>query len=214
MLPRLAKWLPGRVETLLPYPDCMTEIRNRDVRACAEEYLRAIEQLLVDEPLRVVDKQLANVVHLGLIAVLFPKARVIHCTRDPMDVCVSIYFQRFVRGNPYSYRLEDIAWYWRQNQRLMAHWRSVLPIEMLEVPYAAMVAQPEETIRRIIEYCGLEWDERCLRFYESENPMVTASAFQVREPIYTSAQGRWKRYEKHLGVLKEGVGENVWDKGA
>ena len=129
-----------------------------------------------------------NYLHLGLIAVLFPRGRIIHCRRDPMDVCASAYFQNF-KWLPYAASLEDIAFYHRQYERLMAHWRRVLPMPMHEVVYEELVANQEAVSRELVAFCGLDWDDRCLTFYKSPRAVQTASKLQVRQPIYTPFRG-------------------------
>ncbi len=149
-----------------------------------------------------IDKMPHNYRHLGMIAVLFPRARVVHCRRDALDVCVSAYFQNFGEL-PYATSLTDLGFYFRQYERLMEHWRTVLPLRMHEVVYEEMVANQERVSRDLIAYCGLSWDERCLEFYKLTRAVRTASKLQVRQPIYTHAVARWKRYEAYLQPLRD-----------
>ena len=155
---------------------------------------------------RVTDKLPGNYLYLGAIATLFPKAKLIHCRRHPMDVCVSNYTQFFADGMPFSYGLKDLGDTYRAYERIMAHWREVLPVPMYEVDYEVITAEQERVSRELIAFCGLEWDERCLDFHENERAVNTASNWQVRQPIYRSAVARWKRYEPWLGELKEALG--------
>ncbi len=143
-----------------------------------------------------------NYLHIGLIATLFPNARIIHCRRDPLDTCLSIYCHDFPGNHPYAYDLANLGHYYRQYDRVTDHWRRVLPQPMLEVQYEDLVADQEGMTRKILNFCGLEWDDRCLAFYKTERVIHTASRSQVRRPIYKSSVGRWKRYERHLGPLK------------
>ena len=147
-----------------------------------------------------------NFLRLGLIYQLFPRARIIHCTRDPRDTCLSIYFQQFNRTHSYACELGDLAYYYREYERLMRHWAQVLGSSMLEVNYEALVGNLEGGVQRMLDFLGLEWDERCLRFHESERTVATASYDQVRQPLYTKSIARWKHYERHLGPLLEGLG--------
>ena len=156
---------------------------------------------------RVTDKMPGNFLALGLIALMFPRARIIHCRRDPMDVCLSIYFHRFAYGHGYAYDLTDIAVHYRQYQRLMQHWHEVLPLEICDVQYEELVANQASESRRLIDYCGLPWDDRCLEYYENDRPVQSMSNWQVRQPIYTDSIQRWKHYEKHLDELKEMLAE-------
>jgi tetratricopeptide (TPR) repeat protein len=149
--------------------------------------------------LRVVDKMTTNYVHLGLIATLFPRARVIHCRRDPRDVAVSCFFHNFGQpGLGFCCDLEQLAVVYAQYERLMAHWRETLDLPMHDVVYERLVAEPEARIRALIDFCGLDWDPNCLAFHENPRRVRTASALQVRRPIYTSAVGRWKPFAKPL----------------
>ena len=150
------------------------------------------------------DKMPLNFLHLGIICTLFPRARIIHCRRDPLDTCVSCFFQNFENIN-FASSLEDVGSYYRQYERLMAHWREVLPGRMFEVRYENLVANQETVSRDLIAYCGLEWDERCLAFHKNPRPVHTASMLQVRRPIYRSSIGRWIRYAGHLQPLLEAL---------
>jgi len=154
---------------------------------------------------RLTDKMPYNYRNLGLIALLFPRARVIHCLRDPIDTCLSCYFQNFSTGSFFSFDLGHAGLYYRQYERLVAHWRKVLDRPMLEVRYEEHVAEPERICREMLNFLGLEWDPACLRFHESRRFTNTASREQVRKPIYTSSSGRWQNYERHLEPLKEAL---------
>lgn len=151
----------------------------------------------------VTDKMPGNFLYLGLIRALFPSAPVIHCRRDPLDVCLSIYFQLFQRRHSYAYDLMDIGHYYLQYARLMAHWRKVLPGPFLEINYAELVKDPESHSRKMIDFCGLPWDASCLDFHKLERNIRTASDWQVRQPVYDRSLARWKHYEKYLGPLQE-----------
>ena len=152
--------------------------------------------------LRVVDKMPDNFLHLGLIHAVFPQARIIHAQRNPIDTCLSIYFQSFNNQHAYANDLDDLAFYYREYYRLMAHWRAVLPPEVfLDVPYEALIEDQEGWSRKIIGFIGLEWDERCLNFHETERKVGTASNWQVRQKIYQTSKERWRNYEKFVGPL-------------
>jgi len=173
-------------------------------RALAKRHLSRL-QALASGAARVVDKGPANYFHLGLIATLFPQARVIHCRRDPMDTGISCYSKDFALAPIWVSDLRSIGHVYRQYDRLMDHWRRILPINMLELQYEDVVADLEGAARRLIAYCGLQWDDRCLRFYETERLVKTASVEQVRRPIYDSSVGRWRKYERHLAPLREAL---------
>ncbi len=170
-------------------------------RKLADAYLKILRQHSSDA-LRVVDKAPFNSDHLGLIHTVFPKARILYLRRDPVDTCLSCYFQDFANMASFTMDLSDLAHYYREHHRLIHHWRSVLPKEVfLEVPYAELVADQEGWSRRIIEFIGLPWDEHCLEFHKTERAVITASHWQVRQKIYSSSVGRWKNYEKFIGPL-------------
>ena len=152
--------------------------------------------------LRVVDKMPGNFLHLGLIHAAFPQARILHTQRNPIDTCLSIYFQAFNDQHTYATDLDDLAFYYREYRRLMAHWRAMLPPEVfLDVPYEALVEDQEGWSRRIIDFIGLEWDERCLNFHETERKVGTASNWQVRQKIYKTSKERWRNYELFVAPL-------------
>jgi tetratricopeptide (TPR) repeat protein len=153
---------------------------------------------------RVIDKMPANFMHVGLIHAALPEARFLHMQRHPVDTCLSVYFQYFANSHPYANDLETLAHYYRQYQRLVAHWRSVLPASSwLDVPYEGLVADQERWTRRILEFLGLPWDARCLDFHRTNRVVITTSKWQVRQPIHTASSGRWRNYERHLGPLRE-----------
>ena len=170
-------------------------------RKLAASYLRDLASHSADA-LRVVDKATVNSDYLGLIHSVFPNARMIYLRRDPIDSCLSCYFQPFSPVLNFTMDLSDLAHYYHEHQRLMAHWRSVLPSEtLLDVPYAELVADQETWSRKILNFIGLEWDERCLDFHRTERTVATASYWQVRQKIYKSSVGRWRNYEKFIGPL-------------
>ncbi len=199
-LGRLAGSLPRRLATQIPYPECVAHLDAATARAVAADYLEVLKQH-GGAAERVVDKMPLNFLGLGLIATLLPRARIVHCRRDPMDTCLSCFFRDFTTSFTFKYDLRDLGLYYREYERLMAHWRRVLPLPIFELQYEELTAAPEAVSRRLVAFCGLDWDERCLRFHETERPVRTASTAQVRQPMYQSAVGRWRRYEKHLGPL-------------
>jgi len=201
---RIADSLPGVLGTQLPYPQCIAAITSERCDILSQRYLERLRMLSQDAD-RVTDKMPSNFFHLGLIALLFPKARVIHCVRDPLDTCLSCYFQNFAQGNSYSLDLRYLGGYYRQYQRLMNHWTAVLDVPMMEVRYEELIANQETLSREMIEFCGLSWDEQCLKFYQTARVVATASYDQVRRPLYRKSSGRWKNYERHLGPLKEAL---------
>jgi len=155
--------------------------------------------------IRVTDKMPYNFLNLGLIALLLPEAKVIHCRRTPLDCCLSCYFQDFVRGNLQTFDLRHLGHYYRHYQRLMDHWRDVLDLSILDVSYESHVEDPEGTCREILAFLGLDWEPACLQFHESKRHVRTASHDQVTKPIYRSSVARWKNYESHVAPLKDAL---------
>jgi tetratricopeptide (TPR) repeat protein len=167
----------------------------------AEAYLR---ELMTHSAIaqRVVDKAPLNSDYLGLIHSVFPRARIIYVGRNPIDACLSCYFQQFSQAFNFTLDLADLAHYYRQHHRLMMHWRSVLPpASLLEVRYEDLIADPSTEIRKVLDFIGLKWDERCLDFSSTERVVATASSWQVRQKIYPGSVARWRNYKKHLGPL-------------
>ena len=197
--------LPAAREKGQGYPEAVALLDPAAAETLAGRYLAAIGRDAGDAA-RVTDKLPFNFQRIGLLALLLPRAQIIHCRRDPFDTCLSCYFQDFQERHAFAYELERLGKYYREYERLMAHWRSVLPHAMLEVPYEALVADPEPWCRRILEHCGLPWDERVLSFFATDRAVRTASYWQVRQPIYASSVGRWKHYRKHLAPLFAALG--------
>ena len=201
----IVRSLPERLGANAPYPECVSALDAATARDLAETHLAGLKRD-AGEAVHSIDKLPHNFEHLGLIALLFPGARVIHCIRDPFDTCLSCYFQDFGARHAYTRDLETLGRHYREYQRLMAHWNTTLPIRFLNVEYEALVGDQEVWSRKLIDFLGLAWDQRCLAFFETERPVLTASAWQVRQPIYTSSIGRWRNYAKHLGPLFGGLG--------
>jgi hypothetical protein len=154
---------------------------------------------------RWVDKNPVNFLYLGIIARSLPGARLIHVRRDPRDVCYAMYKTLFRMAYPFSYDLTDLARYFAAYERLMTHWRVLLGDRLLEVQYEDLVANQEPATRRLLDSCGLPWEEACLHFERNEAPCLTASAAQVRQPLYTSSVGRWRAVEPQLAPLLQGL---------
>ena len=183
-----------------PYPWCLEGMNLRDVNELAAQHLAALESL--DRAATyVTDKMPLNFLQLGLAELVLPQCRVIHCVRDPLDTCLSCYFSDFAGGHAFAYDLGHLGSFYRQYRRLMRHWKQVLTVPILKVRYEEVVKDPEGQTRRLLEFLGLPWDERCLRFHENPRHVATLSRNQVRRPIYSSSVGRWKHYEKYLPQL-------------
>ncbi|HVC61179.1 MAG TPA: tetratricopeptide repeat protein [Acetobacteraceae bacterium] len=180
-------------------------VTRESVRALGPRYLAAITALAPPAD-RITDKMPANFLFVGLIHLALPNARIIHARRDPVDTCLSNFSKLFAGEQPFAYDLGELGRYYRAYARLMAHWRSVLPEGvMLEVSYEEVVADLEGQARRIIGYCGLEWDDACLEFHKAERAVRTASVMQVRQPIYRSSVGRGRAYAHLLTPLLEAL---------
>ncbi|QTA91412.1 tetratricopeptide repeat protein [Desulfonema magnum] len=188
----------------MPHPEHLRSISGDVLDGFANHYLEKLKKLS-DNSLRVTNKMPQNFLYIGLISQLFPKAKIIHCVRDPRDVGLSVYFQNFLGSHDYAFDLKNIAAYYNQYKRMMRHWRDVFGVHMLEVRYEELVLSQEAMTREMVAYLGLDWDERCMDFHKSERSVITASYQQVREPVYTRSVGRWKNYEKYLEPLNETI---------
>lgn len=198
-----AAW-PTRLGASLPYPECALDFSVRSLDGAASEYLSHLRDS-APSATRIVDKMPGNFTHLGLIALLFPQARIIHIRRDPLDTCLSCYFQNFRQGHEYTGDLSTLGQVYREYERLMAHWHQVLTMPLLEVSYEELVTDQERQSRRLIEFCGLPWEEQCLRFHESKRTVHTASYDQVRRPMYQKSIGRHRPYLPYLRPLQAGL---------
>jgi hypothetical protein len=167
----------------------------------AEDYMRLLADLAPDA-LRVIDKMPANFLFLGLIHAALPNARILHMRRNPIDTCLSIYFQHFEVAYSYANDLEDLAHYFTEYSRVMEHWRSMLPENaILDVSYEGLVEDQEAWSRKMLEFIGLPWDPICLDFHRTDRTVITASKWQVRQKISKSSVGRWRNYEQFVGPL-------------
>jgi len=191
----------GRNEKNIAYPECMNDIDEDFLRECSGTYLERLERG-DRSALRVTDKMWQNFEHLGLVELVMPRARVIHCRRDPIDTGLSCYQQSFgIAGPPFACDLAHIAHYFGQYRRLMDHWSEVSSLQITEVFYEDFVADMEGETRRILQFLELDWDPACLDFHENPRMVRTASHAQVRKPIYTSSVGRARHYRTHLAPL-------------
>ena len=173
---------------------------------------RHLERLQALSPAaqRIVDKMPDNYWLLGLLASLFPRAKFIHCRRDLRDVAVSCWKAHFQEVR-WANDPRHIASRFHDYQRMMAHWRNVLPVPLLEVEYEETVADLEGVARRLVDWCGLQWEPACLQFHQTERPVRTASAVQVRQPIFRTSVGKWKHYEQSLATLLSAISNGQHD---
>jgi tetratricopeptide (TPR) repeat protein len=170
-------------------------------KSVADTYLRILEHVS-GAALRVVDKAPINSDYLGIIHSIFPNARIIYMQRDPIDACLSCYFQNFSLAQGFTMDLSDMAHYYEQHHRLMSHWRRVLPQgTILDVPYEELLMDQENWTRKILDFIELDWDARCLDFHATERPIVTASFWQARQKIYKTSVQRWRNYEQFVRPL-------------
>lgn len=184
-----------------PYPESIPRLEKTSFQRLAAAYLARLPVPAAGKR-RIVDKLPGNFLRIGLLRLLLPNAKIIHVARIPLDTCLSCYSKLFAFGLPYTYDLEELGRYYRAYMRLMDHWRSVLaPETMLDIRYEDVVSGLETQARRLIAYCGLAWDDRCIRFHESTRRVKTASAVQIRQPLFRSSIQRWRRYESGLGPL-------------
>ena len=195
--------LVGLVSPKVPFPNCLETLDAEVTRQLAEAHVETLREMAPDAK-RVVDKMPANFFLMGLIALMWPKASVIHCRRDAMDVCLSCYTRHFANGQRYSWELADLGHYYREYERLTEHWRKVLPIRVYEVQYERLVEHQSDVTRELIEFCGLDWDDRCLKFHETQRRIKT-NPYAVRRPVYTNSIGRWRRFEQYVQPLQDAL---------
>ena len=197
----------GRIATALSrdgrhgvrYPESARELDGARAAALGAEYLAQARMHRRAAVPRFIDKMPNNFPNVGLIALMLPNATIIDARRHPLDACVSCYRQLFAKGQNFTYDLTEIGEYYLQYQRMMDHWHDALPGRVLTVQYEEIVTDFESQARRLRDFCGLPWEDACLRFWESERPVRTPSAEQVRQPLYNRSIGHWRKYERHLG---------------
>ena len=194
--------LPHLVDAdLAPFPQSMARVDRARIEALAAGYAEAVAGLFPSADV-VTDKRPDNFLYLGLIKTLFPRARIVHTRRDPLDNCLSVYFLHLDARMGYALDLLDAGHYLLQERRLMAHWKSLFGEDILDCSYDDLVRAPTPAAARLLEFCGLEWDEACLDFHQLDNAVRTASVWQVREPLHQRSTGRWRNYERHLRPLR------------
>jgi tetratricopeptide (TPR) repeat protein len=202
---RFAQELTDKYKDIGGYPKCILRIQTPEMEQMANDYLIHVTAL-ADDARHVTDKLPHNFLHLGLISTLFPRARIIHCKRHPLDTCLSLYSQHFNAPHAYAYDLTELGVYYRQYQRLMRHWERVLADRIFTVQYEELIEEPEVMSRNLIEHINLPWDDRCLEFYKTERSVKTVSQWQVRQPVYKKSVNRWENYETNIEPLKKALG--------
>ena len=200
LLPRLvARHLPG-------FPDAAKMLDEPTAKRVAEDYMNQLRHRIpeVDDRQVFTDKRPPNFFFIGLICQLFPDVRIVHTRRHPLDTSLSVFMHHLdSRTAPYANDLADIGHFYGQYERLMRHWKSILPDHIKEVDYDRLVGDPETEIRSLLKFLGLPWDPACLAFHRQKTTVRTASYWQVRRPLYKSASGRWHHYRQHLEPLRE-----------
>jgi tetratricopeptide (TPR) repeat protein len=212
-IPRLVLRLQGRAydEQAPPYPGNLRDTPAERLAAFGEKYLADTQVYRTGKPF-FIDKNPNNFRHIGLIHLMLPEAKIIDARREPMACCFSNFKQLFAAGQEFTYDLEDIARYYRSYVELMAHWDAVLPGKILRMQHEDVVADLEGSVRRLLEFCGLAFEPQCLRFYETERGIRTASSEQVRRPIYREGLDQWRNFEPWLGGLRTCLTRDHGDK--
>jgi len=206
LLQHMVEQISGPDLVPLGYPHLVEATAPQDLSRLARHYLDRVS-VLGPGKTRIIDKMPSNFLYAGWIHILFPNARIIHCRRDPVDTCLSCYTKHFSGEQSFAYDLAELGQFYRGYERLTAHWRSVLPADRwMDVDYEAVVGDLEGEARRLVAFCGLDWDEACLSFHKLERPVRTASVSQVRQPIYRSSVGRWRKYAEHIEPLLTALG--------
>jgi tetratricopeptide (TPR) repeat protein len=202
----IARFLGDRPKLFDRYSSRLLTLTDGESKQMATRYLKFIARTSHEAP-RITDKMPHNFEYVGLIALLFPNATIIHCRRDAIDNCLSCYMNSFSEAHAYNTDLTKLGRYYRAYHKLMAHWHKVLPGRIFENQYETLVADQEGQTRKLIDHCKLPWDEACLNYTENDRSVTTISRWQVRQPIYKTSLKRWKPYEKHLGPLIAALGD-------
>jgi len=188
------------------YPGCLLQMSAQDFRALGDKYLTDTRIYRAGKP-RFIDKMPNNFRHIGLMHLMLPNAKIIDARREPMACCFGNLKQLYARGQEFAYSVDDIARYYRTYLDLMAHWNDVLPGRVLRVHYEDVVADLEGSVRRLLEYCELQFEAACLEYHRTARSIRTASSEQVRQPIFREGLDQWSHYEPWLGPLREALGD-------
>lgn len=200
-LGRIATWLNRNRSHGINYPEAVRELPPKNFAALGADYLEYARLHRRTNAPHFIDKMPNNFPNIGLLSLILPKAHVIDARRHPLDACLSCYRQLFAKGQAFTYDLTEIGEYYLQYQRMMDHWASVLPGKVLTMQYEEVVSDFAPQVRRLLEFCGLPFEDACLRFYESDRPVRTPSSEQVRQPIYDKSVGHWRHFESQLDEL-------------
>lgn len=195
----------ARLVSARDYPEEVVSLTTPALKKLGESFVGSLKSL-APQSQRVTDKTPLNFLYIGLIWLCLPNAKVVHCVRDPMDTCLSNYKELFASGHFHSYDLEELGEFYRMYHRLMEHWKDLFPGFINDLRYEDLIADPETEIRKLLSWVELSWEDGCLEFHKTERPVRTASAFQVRQPIYETSVRRWKKYQKQLLPLSDALG--------
>lgn len=194
-----------------PFPQAISELSDSDINTIGKHYLQQSEKHRLEKKPYFIDKLPNNFVQIGLILLCFPNAKIINTVRHPMDNCLGCFKQLWALGQHFTYSLEDLGHYYNDYHRLMKHWHEVFPNKILDVQYESVVDDLDSNVRRVLDFCGLEFEQACLNFHETKRVVKTSSSEQVRKPIYRSALAYWKNFEEELQPLREILGDLVTD---
>jgi tetratricopeptide (TPR) repeat protein len=193
-----------------PYPNFVSGLAKKHYARLAEAYLLRLKELSDGGDYeRIVDKHPLNFQFVGLILQLFPNAKIIHTMRNPLDTCLSCFFQNFTKGQDYSFDLVRLAHFFNDYRRLMEHWHTMYPGKILNIQYENVLENQEEETRRLLAFCGLPFEEACLEFHRTQRVVKTASFLQVRKPLYQTSRNRWRNYSKHLAEVARILGISI-----
>ena len=190
----------------LPWPVSMNQLDSAIFQKLARHYVDRVGHLLPSGKSRLVDKHPLNFQFVGLILLMFPKAKIVHTTRHPLDTCLSCFFQNFTRGQDYSFNLESLGHFYDDYRRLTEYWQLRFPDKILELSYESMLADQRQETERLLSFCNLSFEDACLNYHNNTRKVKTASFLQVRKPLYTSSRGRWKNYMSELEPLAKIIG--------
>ena len=209
-IPGIAEILGQICGNTAPYPYSATGLNAAQASALGGKYVEKVRRHINDPAVvRIVDKNPLNFLHLGLIGILLPRAKIIHMRRNPLDTCLSCYFQNFADGLEFTFSLESLAGFYEGYRELMDHWRSVFPERIIDVDYEQVAVEPKRQVSRMLEFCGIEGGADCLEHVTSRQPIRTASVVQVRQPLYKTSIARWKKYEGHIQELTTALEEYI-----
>lgn len=196
--------LPELIHSADSYPTCIQAIKPKDITHISTAVNTQVSKFNHNFDV-ITDKSPINFLHLGLILLLFPDCKIIHCKRNPIDTTLSCFFQNFEKQHQYSYNMKTLALFYNEYARIMQHWQSLFPEQIYNISYENLVEQQLDESKKLLSACNLNWDDNCLSFYKSKSVVSTASKWQVRRPIYKTSVKKWKNYEKYIGDLTDNL---------